>query len=80
MWNILIVILIAIIIWAFNPLLHFGTGPTDNGVDKKTMQNVQQVEKQAIQQVNQARQAQEQGMKEVNGDSDKQDPPRAQAQ
>lgn len=59
MWNILIVILIVIIIWVFNPLLHLGSGHVGNSVDKKTMQNVQQVENQAIQQVNQARQAQQ---------------------
>lgn len=60
MWNILIVIIIAIVIWAFNPLLHSDIIPTNNGVDKKTMDNVHQVENQAIQQVNQARQAQQQ--------------------
>lgn len=72
MWNILIVILIAIVIWAFNPLLHSSLSPTGNSIDKKTMDNVHRVENQAIQQVNQARQAQQQEMQGVNGDSKQQ--------
>lgn len=60
MWNILIVIIIAIIIWAFNPLMRSNLAPTGNSVDKKTQNEVNQVENQAIQQVNQARQLQQQ--------------------
>lgn len=65
MWNILIVIIIAIIIWAFNPLAHVDL-KSPNGVDKKTMDNVNQVENQAIQQVNKARQAQQQELQNLN--------------
>ena len=59
MWNILIAIIILIILWMINPLLNFGTNPTDNSVGKKTMQNIQQIENQTIQQVNQAKKAQQ---------------------
>jgi len=59
MWNILIVIVIAAIIWAFNPLLHNELKPTV-GVDKKTQTQVEQVQNEAIEQVNQARQIQKQ--------------------
>ena len=59
MWNILIVIVIAAIIWAFNPLLHNELKP-GGSVDKKTQTHVDQVENAAIQQVNQARELQRQ--------------------
>lgn len=59
MWNILAVIIIAAIIWAFNPLLHSSLKPA-LGVDNKTQKQVTQVENQAIEQVNQARQLQRQ--------------------
>jgi len=65
MWNILIVIIIAAIIWAFNPLLHNEIKPTA-GVDKKTQTQVNQIENQAINQVNQARQIQKQQENAIN--------------
>ena len=64
MWNILIVIIIAAIIWAFNPLLREDFKPTA-GVDKKTQTQVDQVENQAINQVNQARELQQKEQQSV---------------
>ena len=58
MWNILIVIIIAIIIWAFNPLAHLNPKTSLGGIDQETRNDINQVENQAIQQVNQARQIQ----------------------
>ncbi|MEI8129858.1 MAG: hypothetical protein WCG95_09630 [bacterium] len=58
MLNFLIVIIIAIVIWMINPLAHFNPkSPT--GVDKKTINEVNQVQNEAIRQVNQARQMQQ---------------------
>lgn len=65
MWNILIVIIIAAIIWAFNPLLHSELKP-NVGVDKKTQTQVEQVQNEAIEQVNQARQIQQQEQQTVD--------------
>ena len=65
MWNILIVIIIAAIIWAFNPLLHNDLKPSV-GVDKKTQTQVDQVQNEAVQQVNQARQIQQQEQQSVD--------------
>lgn len=58
MWNILIVILIVVIIWAFNPIARVNLKPS-NQVDKKTQNEVNQVVDQAQQQVNYARQLQQ---------------------
>lgn len=65
MWNILIVIIIAIILWAFSPLGHFCP---KNSVEnqQKTINQVDQVENEAIQQVNQARQIQQQEQQNLN--------------
>jgi hypothetical protein len=54
MWNILIVLIIAIIIWMFNPLANFNfKSPTQ--VDKKTQNEVNQVLNQTQQQVDYTR-------------------------
>lgn len=66
MWNILIVIIIAIIIWAVNPLAHLKSGTPITGVSQKTKNEVNQVQNEAINQVNQARQEQEQEQKALN--------------
>lgn len=55
MWNILIVIIIAVIIWLLNPLVHLNQKILPAGVDKKTINEVNQVKNETIQQVNQAR-------------------------
>lgn len=65
MWNILIVIIIAIIIWMFNPLGHFSLKQPTQDVDPKTKNEVNQVENSVIQQVNQSKQLQEQQMKDL---------------
>lgn len=65
MWNILIVIIIAIIIWAFNPLGHFSPKQSVEN-QQKTISRVNQVENEAIQQVNQARQFQQQEQQNLN--------------
>ena len=59
MWNILVVVIIVIVIWLFNPLLHLKS-ILPVGVDKKTIQEVNQVQNEAISQVNKARQLQQQ--------------------
>lgn len=59
MWNFLIVIIIAIVIWVLNPLAHFNQN-SPNGVDKKTINEVNQVQNEAFKQINQARQMQQQ--------------------
>lgn len=61
MWNFLLVIVIAIVIWMLNPLIHFNP-KHDAEVQQKTKQQVQEVENQAIQQVNQAREMQKNEM------------------
>lgn len=66
MWNILIVIIIAIIIWAVNPLAHLKSGTPLTGVSQKTKNEVNQVQNEAINQVNQARQLQEEEQKALN--------------
>lgn len=60
MWNILIVIIIAVIIWAFNPLAHLKSDMPVGGVSKKTRDEVNQVQNEAIEQVNRARMLQQQ--------------------
>lgn len=66
MWNILIVIIIAIIIWMFNPLGHFQMNPGENKVDQKTMNEVNEVTNKVQQQVDDARKLQEQQMNNLN--------------
>lgn len=66
MWNILIVIIIAIIIWAFNPLAHLNQKTSTGDLDQKTRDQVNQVVNQAQQQVNQARQVQQQEANDNN--------------
>lgn len=65
MGNILLVIIIAIVIWMFNPLLHSSLKPS-SGVDKKTINEINQIKNEAIQQVNQARQLQQQEQDTLN--------------
>lgn len=59
MWNILIVIIIAAVIWFFNPLLHNQILPKP-GVDKKTVNEVNQKVLEVQQQVDFAKQMQNQ--------------------
>ena len=59
MWNILVVLIIAIIIFAFNPFKNFDFKPSAH-VDKKTQNEVNQVVTQTEQQVNYAKQLQRQ--------------------
>lgn len=66
MWNILIVIIVAIVIWAFNPLAHLKSDMPVGGVSEKTRDEVNQVQNQAIEQVNYARQLQQQEQEQVN--------------
>ena len=65
MWNFLIVIIIAIVICMLNPLAHFNE-KTPNGVDKKTINEVNQVESEAFKQINQARQMQQQEQESID--------------
>lgn len=65
MWNILIVVIIALIIWMFNPLQHISLKPTP-GVEKKTLNEVNQVESEAVNQVNYARQVQKQQQEQID--------------
>lgn len=67
MWNFLIVIIIAIIIWAANPLAHLKSGTPITGVSQKTKNEVNQVQNEAIEQVNQARKLQQQEQNSLNG-------------
>lgn len=60
MWNILIVTIVAIIIWAANPLIHFCSKSRISGVNEETRQEVQQVKNQAVEQIEYARQIQQQ--------------------
>lgn len=65
MWNILIVIIIAIIIWAFNPLAHVNLkSPTQ--VDTKTQNEVNQVLNQTQQQIDYAKQIQQVNQEKVD--------------
>lgn len=66
MWNILIVIIIAVIIWAFNPLGHLKSDMPVGGVSKKTRDEVNQVQNQAIEQVNRARMLQQQEQQAID--------------
>lgn len=59
MWNILIVIIIAVVIWSLNPLIGTEMKPSA-GVDKKTQSEVNKVVNEATQQVDYARQMQQQ--------------------
>lgn len=65
MWNILIVIIVAVIIFMFNPLKGVDLKP-GGSVDKKTQNEVNSVVNEATQQVNQARQLQQ----ELQGQND----------
>lgn len=65
MWNILIVLLIAIAIWAFNPLTRFNPKNPISGVSKKTKNEVNQIQNEAQQQVDYARQMQQQEQKSL---------------
>lgn len=60
MWNILIVLIIAIIIWMVNPLAHIDNKTPIGGVSEKTRQEVNQVQDEATRQVEYARQIQQQ--------------------
>lgn len=67
MWNILIVIIIAVIIWAFNPLAHLNQKtPLGGGVDQKTRNEINQVENDTYQQINKARQLQQEQQEALN--------------
>lgn len=65
MWNILIVIIIAIIIWALNPFGHFSP-KQDVENQQKTINQINQVENQTIEQVNRARRMQKQENEQLN--------------
>lgn len=66
MWNILIVIIIAVVIWAFNPLAHLKSDMPVGGVSKQTRDEVNQVQNDAIEQVNRARMLQQQEQQDAN--------------
>ena len=66
MWNFLIVIIIAVIIWVANPLTHFDPKTPLGGVSQKTRNDVNQIQNDAIQQVNQARQLNQQEQNDLN--------------
>lgn len=59
MWNFLIVLIIAIVIWMLNPLAKVDLRPPTQ-VDKKTQSEVNQVVNEAQKQVDYARQMQQQ--------------------
>lgn len=65
MWNILIVIIIVIIIWALNPLGHFSP-KQDIENQQTTINQINQVENQTIEQVNRARKMQKQEDEQLN--------------
>lgn len=65
MWNILLVLIIAIIIFAFNPLKSVDFRPQTQ-VDSKTQNEVNQVVNQATQQVDYAKQMQQQENQTLN--------------
>lgn len=65
MWNILIVVIIAFILFMVNPLKWSDIKPSKT-VDKKTQSAVNQVVNQAQQQVDYARQMQQQEQQTVN--------------
>ncbi len=59
MWNILIVLIIAAIVWFFNPLLHFNFNAPKSTLNKNTKNEVNQVIDQTQQQIDYARQMQQ---------------------
>ena len=65
MWNILIVLIITIIIWALNPLAHLDSKSPIGGVSQKTKDEVNQIQNEAQQQVDYARKMQKQQEKEI---------------
>ncbi len=58
MWNILIVIIIAAVVWMLNPLLHFNFNTPKTTINKNTKNEINQVIDQTQQQVDYARQMQ----------------------
>lgn len=65
MWNILIVLIIAIVIWMINPLSHSAMKPA-SGVDKKTQNEVNQVVNDVQKQVDYAQQIQNEQQQNLN--------------
>lgn len=65
MWNILIVIIIAVLIWMMNPLSHSSIKPTPK-VEKKTINEVNQVLDNTQQQVDYARKMQQEEQNNLN--------------
>lgn len=74
MWNFLIVLLIAVIVWAFNPFKSIDLSPTSTHVDKKTQTEVNQVVDQATQQVDYARKMQQQEQQQENNNANNSTP------
>jgi len=66
MWNLLLTLIIIIIIFMFNPLKNIDLKPGGT-VDKKTQTEVNQVVNQAQQQVDYAKQMQQQEQQTVDG-------------
>lgn len=65
-WTLLITLIIAIVVLAFNPLIKFDPKTPIGNVDKKTRDEVNQVQTEAIQQVNYARQMQQNEQSSIN--------------
>lgn len=59
MWNILVVIIIAILIWAFNPLAHLNQSTSVGDLNQKTKDQINQVVDRTVQQVNQSNNVQQ---------------------
>lgn len=60
MWNVLIVIIIAIILWMFNPLAHLSQKTPTGNVNKQTTQDVNKFVNGVQQQVDYSKQLQQQ--------------------
>ena len=66
MWNVLIVIIIAVVIWMANPLFRSNVVPNSDKTEKKTIENAKQITNDTINQVNYARQMQKQEQEKLN--------------
>lgn len=65
MWNMLLVLIVAAVIFMLNPLKFADLKPSP-GVDKKTKTEVNQAVNEALNQANQARQYQQQEQESLN--------------
>lgn len=66
-WSLLITLIVAIVIWMFAfPGINFRNQPNNVGAEKKMREQVNQVETETTQQVNQARQIQQEEQKNLN--------------